>query len=201
MSIESKVSRVEHLFDRLDREISQFQSQAHLHCVIGCGKCCTKPDMEASPLEFLPWAFDLFINGQAEKVLSELNDSSNSICYLYQPLSLIDTQSGRCGNYRYRGLICRLFGYAATNDKYSKLRLIACKIIKENHLSFKSVEEVINRGLYVPVFTDYYMNLSQIDFRLGNTILPINKALKGAIEEVLHYFTYRPFPKGFKNVS
>ena len=35
------------------------------------------------------------------------------------------------------------------------------------------------------------MRLSQIDFRLGNMILPVNKALQVALEEVLRYYEYR----------
>jgi hypothetical protein len=45
------------------------------------------------------------------------------------------------------------------------------------------------------------MNLTQIDFRLGTTMLPINEALKVAIEEVLHYYAYRPFPGGLENIA
>ena len=202
MSIESKVRRIEHLFDCLDSEISKFQSQTTLHCISGCGKCCTKPDVEASPLEFLPWAFQLFLNKEAEITLAELNNRDNSICYIYQPLSLLDSHSGSCGNYKYRGLICRLFGYAATKDKFGQLRLATCKIIKENqNASYNRAEEAIGNGLDIPIFTDYYMKLSQIDFKLGNTILPINQALKVAIEEVLHYYTYRPFPRKYKKAS
>ena len=50
---------------------------------------------------------------------------------------------------------------------------------------------MISKGLPIPVFTNYYMRLSQIDHQLGNTIVPINTALKIAIEEVLHYYSYR----------
>tara|TARA_R110000868_G_scaffold91812_1_gene254379 strand:- start:1662 stop:2270 length:609 start_codon:yes stop_codon:yes gene_type:complete len=202
MSIKIKVRQIEQLYNRLDSEISRFQSQTNLHCVAGCGKCCTKQDLEASPLEFLPWAFHLFLNGQAEHMLTELKKSSSLICNIYQPLSLVDNNNGSCGNYKYRGLICRLFGYGATKDKYGKLRLATCKIIKEGqYLNLKTAEEAIVNGLHIPIFTDYYMTLIQIDFRLGNVILPINQALKTAIEEVLTYYSYRPLPGGFKNAS
>ncbi|MFG6686088.1 YkgJ family cysteine cluster protein [Mariniflexile sp. HNIBRBA6329] len=202
MSIESKVRQIEKLFERLDAEISEFQTQTNLNCVAGCGKCCTKPDIEASPLEFLPWAFHLFLNGEAEKTLIKLKNTSSSICHIYQPLSLLNSGNGRCGNYQYRGLICRLFGNAANSDKYGKLRLATCTIIKENqNIDYKKTEEAIGKGLYVPIFTDYYMQLNQIDFYLGNTILPINHALKIAIEEVLNYYIYRPLPNGFQNAS
>ena len=50
----------------------------------------------------------------------------------------------------------------------------------------------------MPIFTDYYMNLSQIDFQLGNVVVPINTALKLALEEVLQYYAYRSFPTDLK---
>jgi hypothetical protein len=202
MAIELKVRKVEELFDRLEKESTAFKSQTGLHCLAGCGKCCSKPDIDASPLEFLPWAFHLFLNGKAEEVLLELDHSSIKTCAIYRPLALLEEYNGSCSNYRYRGLICRLFGYAASRDKYGALRLATCKIIKEEQLiNFNNTEEAISKGLYVPIFTDYYMQLAQIDYRLATTMLPINQALKIAIEEVLHYYAYRPFPGGLDNIA
>lgn len=202
MAIEHKVRLIEELFDRLEIEIRGFKSETHLHCNAGCGKCCSKPNIDASPLEFLPWAFHLFLNGKAEETLTLLSNAASSNCFLYRPLSVLEHHKGSCGNYRYRGLICRLFGYAANTDKYGKLRLATCKIIKEEQSeNFNVAEEAINKGKYVPVFTDYYMRLAQIDLRLGITLLPINEALKMAIEEVLHYYAYRPFPDGLGKIA
>ena len=199
MSIERKVKEVNLLYSQLDQEISVFQSKSNLHCKEGCGKCCTKTDIEASPLEFLPWAFHLFINNKAEETLDKLNQNSNSICYIYEPLSLLDNNSGNCGDYIHRGLICRLFGYGASRDKYGQLRLATCKIIKEGQQeNYQNTAEAITNGLYVPIFTNYYINLSQIDHNLGNKIVPINEALRLSIEEVLQYYAYRPLPRGFK---
>ena len=193
MSIERRVQLVENLFHQLEQETAQFQKASGIGCVSGCGKCCSYPDVEASPLEFLPWAFHLFLNGQAEKMLMTLNKTDHPTCIIYKPLSI--TGQGRCSNYKYRGLICRLFGFGANTDKYGDLRLATCKIIKEGQAdAYNSTDEAIQKGLYVPVFTEYYMQLNQIVFHLGNIILPINKALKMAIEEVLQYYAYRDFP-------
>jgi len=192
MTIERKVQLVESLFSKLEQETAQFEQSSGLSCVSGCGKCCTYPNVEASPIEFLPWAFHLFLNGEAEKTIIQLNKTQRSTCLIYKPFSIIN--QGRCSNYKYRGLICRLFGFAANTDKYGNLRLATCKIIKEGQAeNYNSTAEAINKGLYVPVFTEYYMQLNQIDFNLGNIILPINKALKMALEEVLQYYAFRPF--------
>jgi len=202
MTIAQRVVLVEELFYKLDIEIAEFQSQTKLSCVSGCGKCCNHPELDASPLEFLPWAFHLFLNGEAEKVLLNLNKSSENRCYIYNPMSLLDKNKGNCSSYQYRGLICRLFGFVANTDKYGQFLFATCKIIKEGQAeNYNKSTELINKGLPVPIFTDYYMNLSQIDFQLGNVIVPINKALKLAIEEVLQYYAYRPLPNGHFNCA
>ena len=72
MSIAHKVRSVERLFARLEIEINAFQKSSGLHCLAGCGKCCTKPDIDATPLEFLPYAFDLFLAGKADETLEKL---------------------------------------------------------------------------------------------------------------------------------
>ena len=82
------------------------------------------------------------------------------------------------------------------------MRLATCKIIKEGQADkYNSTAEAITKGLNVPIFTAYYMQLNQIDFRLGNIMLPVNKALKMALEEVLQYYAYRPFPDVEKSDS
>ena len=198
MSIEEQVHAVEFLYQNLEIEITAFQKETKLSCLAGCGRCCTHPELDASPLEFLPWAFDLFLNGKAEETLEKLNQNTAVTCFLYQPKSLAELTSGSCGNYQYRALICRLFGFGASTDKYGKLRIATCTIIKESQAdNFNKANVLINNGIPVPIFTDYYMKLSQINFQLGNVIVPINKALKLAIEEVLHYYAYRDFPENY----
>ncbi|WP_139956017.1 YkgJ family cysteine cluster protein [Flavicella sediminum] len=200
MSIERRVKLVEDLFQKLELESTEFQKTSGLTCVSGCGKCCTTPNIEASPLEFLPWAFQLFLQGEAEKTLDQLNKTQSLTCIIYQPLTLLD--KGRCSTYKYRGLICRLFGFAANTDKYGNLRLATCKIIKEGQTEkFDAAQKNLNNIVNIPIFTEYYMQLNNIDFHLGNIILPVNKALKIALEEVLQYYAYRPFPIPTKKCS
>ena len=202
MSIEERVALVEVLFENLDTEIRTFQKETKLGCIAGCGKCCSTPEIDASPLEFLPWAFHVFLNGLAEETLLELEQNTNATCFLYRPKSLTEFTKGNCSTYQYRGLICRLFGFGATTDKYGKLRIATCNIIKEGQTTnFESATNAINSGLNVPIFTEYYMQLSQIDFKLGNVFLPVNKAMKVALEEVLHYYAYRDLPENYKKLS
>lgn len=195
MSLEKRVEEVEALYQKLELEVSAFQTKSQLSCLAGCGKCCTNPEIDTSPLEFLPYALHLFLNGKAQETLTNLNNNPATHCSLYKAHSALDPSKGSCSDYKYRALICRLFGYGANKNKYNQLQLVTCKIIKEKQKdTFEKTNQDINNGLEVPIFTDYYMNLSQIDFKLGNIILPINKALAYALEEVLQYYAYRDLP-------
>ncbi|MFT4736516.1 MAG: Fe-S-cluster containining protein [Cyclobacteriaceae bacterium] len=202
MSLTEKINAIEAIFDGLDKEIKSFQTVTTLKCLPGCGKCCTHNQIDASPLEFLPWAYHQYVKGNAIEVLDALNANQSRTCYNYRPVGLLEQGKGSCGTYHYRGLICRLFGYGASTDKYGKLRMVTCKIIKEDQvLAFHNAEKMIAEGRQIPVFTQYYMQLSQIDFELGKVIVPINTALKMALEEVLHYFMYRSLADEVKGAA
>jgi len=190
MHLEEKIRAVEEVFTRLDEAIASFQSVTNLHCKFGCGKCCFKPDIEATILEFLPFAYHLYKEGNAEQWLDVLNQTDSSICLILNPTQ---AGAGLCTEYPYRGLICRLFGYSARTNKYGKRELITCQIIKtEQSTSFERAVELIEKDeLAVPVMNQYYMQLHGIDFELTRDFYPINTAIKKAIETVLQHYAYR----------
>lgn len=189
MQLEEKVNAVNRVFEELDQQISHFQSATTLHCKWGCGKCCFKPDIEATILEFLPFAYHLHLEGTAEEWLDKLNNSDSSICHILNPTQ---ASAGLCSEYAHRGLICRLFGYSARTNKYGKKELVTCQIIKtEQVAAYEQSVEKIEDGLEVPVMNQFYMQLHGIDFELTKDFYPINDAIRKAIEVVLQYFTYR----------
>lgn len=189
MRLEEKITAVEQVFQKLDTEISKFQEGSTLHCKFGCGKCCFKPDIEATILEFLPFAHHLYRTEKAEEWLEKFGGIDSSICQILNP-----TQSGAglCSEYPHRGLICRLFGYSARTNKYGKHELITCKIIKTDQASaYNEAEQRIENGAPVPVMSDYYMQLHGIDAELTKDFYPINQAIRKALETVLQYYSYR----------
>jgi Fe-S-cluster containining protein len=189
VSLEEKVSAVERVFAKLDEEIASFQSASTLHCKFGCGKCCFKADIEATILEFLPFAHHLFETHLAEAWYERLKSSDSSICLILNPTQ---PSSGMCSSYPHRGLICRLFGYSARTNKYGKHELVTCQIIKtEQAPAYESAQTKIEAGGDVPVMTDYYMQLHGIDFELTKDFYPINEAIRKAIEVVMQYYAYR----------
>ena len=189
MTIEEKVQAVEGVFNALDKEIASFQNWSGLHWKFGCGKCCFKADIEATILEFLPFAHYLYQQSKAYEWFESLKSNDSSICQILNP-----TQSGAglCKEYPHRGLICRLFGYSARTNKYSDKELITCQIIKtEQSGNYKEAVDGIAAGKDVPMMNQYYMQLLAIDMDLTREFYPINEAIKGAIEVVLSYYAYR----------
>ena len=190
MNLEEKAGAVEKVLRELDEEISQFQQWSTLHCKFGCGKCCFKPDIEATPLEFLPFAVHQYRTGKVEEWLERLDNlSDDSICVILNPTL---AGAGLCSEYPHRGLICRLFGYSARLNKYEQKELVTCSIIKtEQQGKFLEAEASIKIDGTIPLMSDYYLKLHYIDPNLANDFMPINKAIKRAMELALQYFEYR----------
>lgn len=189
MELEEKVRAVELVFKKLDEQILSFKQSTALHCKAGCGKCCFKADIEATQLEFLPFAYYLYKNNLAYDCLDRLNNSNSSICHILNPTQ---EGAGLCSEYNYRGLICRLFGYSARTTKYNQKEYITCQIIKtEQSENYAEAVKQIEHGLNIPVMNEYYMQLHAIDIDLSRDFFPINKAIKAALEVVLAYYAYR----------
>lgn len=180
------------MFNALDNEISLFQIKSELKCVAACGKCCTKPDIEASILEFLPFAYHAYKEGRAEEILREAESSESPICILLQHF-LGKHDAGFCGEYRNRGLICRLFGFSARTDKNGIRNLVTCSPIKHAQpVQFeRASSRVASEDLPVPVMSHYFMMLYAIDYQMASKFYPINEAIRLAIETVLSYYSYR----------
>lgn len=186
---------MEKLYDSLDQEIAQFCTQTNLSCISGCGACCQKADIEATPLELLPFAYACLLEGKAESVLEMLKTQPSPYCHLLK-LAVSGKGGGLCAEYNYRALICRLFGYAAARDKWGSLRLVTCNKIKEEQTAvYAESMEKIKAGLPMPVMSQYYSRLNSIDQELTRKFYPINEAMVKALESVLHHYAYRPKPR------
>ncbi|UII34020.1 YkgJ family cysteine cluster protein [Fulvivirga ulvae] len=192
MSIYRKVQAIERVFASLEREVATFQDATGMKCLSGCGLCCKKPDIAATPLEFLPLAYQLYKDGQAYKWFEELRSEPEvSICKAFRPF-VSEGDRGFCGQYKDRGLICRLFGYSAMLDKQGIPQLVTCKTIKTEFPDAHSVAvKHIAEKQPVPVMRNFYFQLRAIDADLGQTLMPINKAIEEAIKVVLSYYSYR----------
>ena len=178
---------VEAVYDDIDQTFGSYQKRSGLHCRQGCGACCNNPDIEASELEMLPLAIWLYDQGQAEAVLATLDTYSGFHCIHYVRTSL-DGQDGYCGIYAHRPGLCRTFGAAAVSGKQG-LRLSVCRVIKQS-LPDKYAAALIARENPPPQMAHAKSHITQLDYQLGKQDLPINQALRNALQRVLNSAFY-----------
>jgi len=185
-TLPAKATAVMRVYRALDKHISQLQQQTQMQCPSGCGQCCKKPDIEASPVEFLPLALTWLDEGVLWERYEALQKQSDTTCFAFRPH--ITQYGGLCNAYLQRGLICRLFGYSARINKEGQKELVTCKVIKEGQAP--AIEKSQWHPKSIPVMTHYYSRMASIDLQL-NDRLPINQAMMKAIETVGAYYAYR----------
>ena len=192
-------SQVMDVYQSLSQEFSAYQSSQSLNCVEKCGACCNNPDIEVSPLEMLPLALHLFDTGLAEQAFDELDNYSGFACKQYQRLSL-DGKEGYCGIYEYRPGICRMFGAAGYKTKSGEATLSVCKPIKQAVPEKYAAAVIAIQPAWgqsnnsdpmsisnskPPMIAEGRQKLAQLDYELGDKLIPINDALRYILEKIL----------------
>lgn len=179
------IERLLALFQQIDEETSALQAATGLQCPAGCGRCCENPKIETTPLEMLPLALELFRQGKAQECLDKL-DKCNELdfCIFYESDSLIPG-NGRCGVYAWRPAVCRLFGYATVKNKQGKPELAACRHHKQTvPATVEIAKKAVTAGVPAPNFSQYGNEIANLDPHLGQAQMPLNQAIKIAIERV-----------------
>ena len=191
MSIEEKVNEVTKLYYILDADINRFKKESGLKCLRSCSRCCN-PRVHATPLEFLPLAYWLYKKKLAQEWYIKLSEPGEDLNCMLLRFPTHRGNAGRCAAYKFRPLVCRLFGFSSILDKNKQSIFVTCRIIKtlsrENYL--KTVRS-LDTSIHAPIMKNFYMMLYSIDPGSAQTQYPLKTALRLALEMVLAYFTYR----------
>lgn len=175
-------------FQALDGEIAALQAATGLACPPGCGACCLSPEVEAAPEELTLWAEEWVLQGRAEATLARLETLEAEgipTCALYEPSSA-DGRDGRCGAYAWRPLVCRLFGFAARTNRHEQKELVVCRTMAAASPAVtRSAALAVAAGLPAPDFASHAHGLSAALGGRGDRRLPINQALKAALQKRL----------------
>jgi Fe-S-cluster containining protein len=180
------VAGVQAIYLRLDRRTAAFRRRSGLACLPGCGECCRSAEVEATVLELLPLALELRRRGRAEEVLERIRGSQTpERCVLFseRPLGRF---GGHCTEYVRRPLLCRLFGFAAMENREGRPDLVACRPMREADPGRvgQAAAKAAQCQLAVPLMRDFTMAIYRLDPVLGSGALPINAALRQALERV-----------------
>jgi uncharacterized protein len=189
MKIESVISSVKEVYQSLEEHLERIASKTGLKCPKNCSACCDNKDIEASPIEYYPLAEWLYQSGKVDEFLAKLDAIGNNKCVLYSPETTHE-RGGDCTQYEYRGLTCRLFGFGYRLDKERLPDLVTCKYLKENLPSAVSVAKKlgIKSPDEMPIFSNYFMQLYSIEPDLAIKRLPVNEAIRIAIENLYFHF-------------
>lgn len=192
MKPEDKIEAVEMVFKGLDEHLSKISDQTGLKCMEHCSLCCRNRSIEATPLEFYPLAAYLHRTRQIDAFLEKLDSlKGDELCVL------LDTEAQQNGNwgctaYPYRGLICRMFGFGFRLNRTGIPELVTCKTMKTNFPDNvqRAAQLSSNEMDNLPIFRDYSMQLWAIDPELAGKPMPINQAIRMAVEKLYSYFAY-----------
>ncbi len=168
----------------LDMAVAGFASRTGLACPEGCGQCCLSEKVEATVLECIPLAFELFRTFQAELILKRLEKNNDAKqCVLYRSDYTAAGLWG-CTQYRYRAVVCRLFGFAGNLDRQENARLAMCRVMKEKNSADSSEIDLDDLHTPLPLFMDAGIRITALHPGLGTIRMPINRALRDALLKV-----------------
>jgi uncharacterized protein len=174
-------------YQEVDRTILRFQEATGLKCPPGCGSCCVSQEVEATVLEVLPLAVESFSAQQEDLLYAKIEEQERTgdrVCILYQP-DPRTPGNGRCTYYKVRPLLCRLFGFAARKSKEGNLELCTCKLLRSAFPEAlqKEGDKVLSK-FSLPVSQEISMRIAVLNPDIGFRRLPLNLAIKSAIEAV-----------------
>lgn len=166
----------------LDVAVAEFAARTGLACPKGCGHCCRSEKVEATVLECIPLAFELFRTFQAELILKRLEKDGDELrCVLYRA-DFTEAGLWGCSQYRHRPVICRLFGFAGNRDRGGIPRLAMCRVMKEG-LGPEATALVADDSS-MPLFSDAGLRITALHPGLGVARMPVNTALREALQKV-----------------
>ncbi|MDO9577916.1 MAG: YkgJ family cysteine cluster protein [Candidatus Cloacimonadales bacterium] len=179
-TLSSKVMRV---FDLADEQSRKFVRKTGLICPENCGECCRSKKVFATVLECIPASLYLWQIGKGDMVYDLLgSDTERTECIFYKENN-DERRKGHCSIYPYRFLVCRLFSNSVQRDADGKSQLLTCKIIKQqSKIEFDKATSQLSEGLKAPIARDFAMRIYAIDPFRGKEFLPVNQAIKIALE-------------------
>jgi Fe-S-cluster containining protein len=190
MNIREFALELQNIYDEMGLSFANYQNNSGLNCLEGCGKCCSNPDIEASVLEMLPLAVRLHDENKLDEWLEKLENPAQASCLMFQSHSA-DGSKGQCGAYRERPSVCRMFGVAGYFDKHHEVTLSVCRLIRDKYPELTEIRTKEATAENTPVLVNWSYRMAEIDPALIQGRMPLNQALKLALEKVALYAQYQ----------
>ena len=189
--MEKIISEIQSLYNELDKDIQNFKFLTGLNCISRCGFCCYSQKVETTILSVYPLANSLFQKNLGEYFIEKIELKKDKTCVFFQLFDDSIGFGGNCGEYEFRPLICRLFGFSGILNKNNEPIYSPCKIIK-NHMTQENLNRLSGfvQSIKIPIMRNYSLRLSQISPLLTQKEYPINEAIKIALEKIGYWFQF-----------
>jgi uncharacterized protein len=185
MNIKEFVDDLQNVYQQMSDAFATFQKSTKLNCLSGCGRCCLNPEIEATALEMLPFAWKIYKEGKLDEWIEKIESSQSSTCLLYLPGQ--SEGQGSCGEYSVRPSVCRMFGVSGYLGKNRELKLSVCKFIKqENPGASERLEKEFTKD-EAPILSHWSSKLTTLHPFLIQERMPINQAALTALKKVALY--------------
>lgn len=178
-----KIESIWEVFREVEAASDAFRTLTGVRCPDRCGECCTRSKVEASTLEMMPLAMDLWEKGEAEFWLEKIAGSAESTACVFYKAEPENPLRGRCGIYEMRPLVCRLFGFFMARNKHGQLVYTGCRVIKQKDPEMhRKAVELLSMEQHLSAYTDFAIRTVGLDS--GAATMPVNKAASAALLKV-----------------
>lgn len=190
---EERIKLIFKLYDKLEKKQEKFCAQFDIHCFDGCGQCCEHFTPDITETEALFLAYGLIKENRDEEVIKLLHSKDMNEEH-YCPLYRKDNPF-HCSVYKFRPLICRLFGASASHDKENNCVFKKCKFNQIGH--DVTCEEFNKHKAMVVLMSDYGETLNEIEpNNLEKELLP--SALEKAVNKIRYILDLKQESKNSK---
>jgi uncharacterized protein len=190
MNIEG-LSELVDLYDTIDEKVNVLSKQTGIACKKFCSTCCETPstNIETTIFEMMPLCLDLWQTNMAENILNRISSTDPAGQCIFYTSGKLHDGVGYCSIYKYRPLVCRLFGFSAVIKKNNEIDIFACSIIKKNFISeISKIKE--NKWDDIILISYYSRQCSSLNASLGEQKYSVNMAVKLGLEYLglkMHY--------------
>ena len=152
----NEFKRMEEIYNTLEEKQEIFCDTFDVHCKKGCGTCCEHFIPDVSEVESKYLALGLITEGKSDEVRERIKkwNPESGYCPLYD----FDNDY-HCTVYKYRPLICRLFGATASKNKDGRPCFRRCKYNELGHdLTPDELEKKMDAVIHM---SDYAMMMKE----------------------------------------
>lgn len=191
-----QLQKVVTLYKEVEEITQNIKTSFSVSCPRGCGQCCNTAtdNIEASITEMLPLCVYLYEQNTYQKWLEKSNQQH---CIFYDTNNQ-KNNSGCCLVYEFRPLVCRLFGFSFTKNKYGAIVPVACSVLKIQY-NDKSKFIAVNIDS-LPMMSSFALQSIMIDPVRGDRF-PINEAFVKAMEYVILKISLIENDSGYNKIA